>query len=208
MSANSENIDAIDRYFDATPANTPAAMQAKMSWISWHNGLNFWQRHLSTSTVQEAIQRRVMFEAANGIVRPKVAEMSPVEAQYFANIPTVDVTGLTPAQAKAKVAAVNAAETKPSTKGMNLTLQYGVLRQGSRGIGVKRWQAVLVLPQTGIFDAAVTAKTKAFQASRGLKADGVVGPASWTASFTQTQAPTPTKDDSAIAVARVIQNNS
>lgn len=60
------------------------------------------------------------------------------------------------------------------------------LRSGSAGPDVLRWQDLLTgagfpTPETSVFDAATDAQTRAWQRSRGIAADGVVGPASWEA---------------------------
>jgi peptidoglycan hydrolase-like protein with peptidoglycan-binding domain len=56
--------------------------------------------------------------------------------------------------------------------------------KGSTGAEVSQWQTLLAtaghpVEITGVFDAATTAATKAWQAANGLTADGVVGPQSW-----------------------------
>jgi peptidoglycan hydrolase-like protein with peptidoglycan-binding domain len=58
---------------------------------------------------------------------------------------------------------------------------------GSTGDDVKRLQRVLARhlqwdvygPITGVFDAFLETKVKAFQSSEGLTVDGIVGPATW-----------------------------
>lgn len=60
------------------------------------------------------------------------------------------------------------------------------LRQGGRGPAVKALQTLLKargqsVAVDGAFSAAVTAKVKAFQKSKGLPADGVVGRRTWAA---------------------------
>lgn len=56
-----------------------------------------------------------------------------------------------------------------------------ILRLGSRGPDVERWQRIVSATADGIFGPGTEAKTKAWQAARGLVADGVVGPKSWAA---------------------------
>lgn len=61
-----------------------------------------------------------------------------------------------------------------------------LLRKGTTGAAVQRLQGLLTraghpLPQSGQFLIQTDAAVRAFQRSRGLKADGVVGPATWTA---------------------------
>jgi peptidoglycan hydrolase-like protein with peptidoglycan-binding domain len=57
-----------------------------------------------------------------------------------------------------------------------------VLRLNSKGPDVTQWQTIVgVKPPTGFFGASTVEATKAFQRSRGLTADGVVGPKTWEA---------------------------
>ncbi len=55
------------------------------------------------------------------------------------------------------------------------------LRKGSSGPWVSYLQARLGIASSGTFDVGTDAAAKAFQASKGLDADGVVGPATWSA---------------------------
>lgn len=60
------------------------------------------------------------------------------------------------------------------------------VKLGSQGDPVPRWQELLSanghsVAITGVFDAATDAATRAWQAGRGLVADGIAGPASWSA---------------------------
>jgi len=55
------------------------------------------------------------------------------------------------------------------------------LRQGSKGEIVKEWQRIIGVDDDGIFGSNTLAATKAWQASKKLVADGVVGPATWSA---------------------------
>lgn len=61
-----------------------------------------------------------------------------------------------------------------------------LLRRGSRGPDVERLQRGLAqagfgVPRDGIFGANTEAAVRRYQQARGLVADGVVGPATWTA---------------------------
>lgn len=55
-----------------------------------------------------------------------------------------------------------------------------ILKLGTVSPEVARWQKVLGLPQSGIFDAATDKATRAWQTKNGLDPDGVVGPKSLT----------------------------
>jgi putative chitinase len=54
---------------------------------------------------------------------------------------------------------------------------YGVLRKGMRGAGVKLMQEALGIGADGIFGPGTETKLKEWQASKGLEADGIAGPA-------------------------------
>jgi hypothetical protein len=54
-----------------------------------------------------------------------------------------------------------------------------VLRRGSSGLAVSRWQTVLGVTADGSFGPKTEAATKAWQAAHGLTADGIVGAKSW-----------------------------
>lgn len=58
------------------------------------------------------------------------------------------------------------------------------IKLGSTGPDVTKWQEALTsagyaVPTTGTFDQATDQATRAWQASKGLTVDGIVGPASW-----------------------------
>ena len=56
---------------------------------------------------------------------------------------------------------------------------HATLHPGSSGADVTAWQKAIGAAQSGRFDASTLSATKAWQKSKGLKADGIVGPASW-----------------------------
>jgi len=68
----------------------------------------------------------------------------------------------------------NAAYAPTSTQPM--------LRQGSSGPDVVRWQQIIGVTADGKFGPATAAATRTWQQQHGLAADGIVGPASWGAS--------------------------
>lgn len=57
------------------------------------------------------------------------------------------------------------------------------IKTGSKGDGVKLVQAIVGATPDGDFGAKTDALVKAWQTARGLKADGVVGPATWAKMF-------------------------
>lgn len=60
------------------------------------------------------------------------------------------------------------------------------LSAGMQGDDVGIWQNLLGVPMTNTFDSATVAATKAFQKSKGLVADGIVGPKTRAAMFGMT----------------------
>jgi peptidoglycan hydrolase-like protein with peptidoglycan-binding domain len=56
-----------------------------------------------------------------------------------------------------------------------------LLKRGVKGSDIDELQAKLGIEVTGEFDAATEAAVRSFQESRGLPADGVVGPRTWEA---------------------------
>ncbi|MDP8960829.1 MAG: peptidoglycan-binding protein [Actinomycetota bacterium] len=68
------------------------------------------------------------------------------------------------------------------------------IRQGSRGPDVAAWQRHLRIGDDGVFGSGTRKATIEYQRSRGLTADGVVGPQSWAAyhrDLDSTQPPPP-----------------
>lgn len=59
----------------------------------------------------------------------------------------------------------------------------GLLKQGSKGAAVKLVQAKVGVPADGDFGPRTTAAVKAWQKSRKLSVDGMVGPQTWKAMF-------------------------
>jgi peptidoglycan hydrolase-like protein with peptidoglycan-binding domain len=183
MTMQADDMSAINDYFNRTAGKTQAGKDAKASWSAWWNGLSFMSKSFTGSTLDEATKRRIAFDAANGeVARQNDGGLTPEESAYFANMPGVDVTGLAPDAAKAKVAAANA-QVKVSPPASLLAIQYGSLRQGSKGDAVKKWQSILGVKQDGVYGPATAAATKKWQTAHAIKADGVVGPATWTAAL-------------------------
>lgn len=55
------------------------------------------------------------------------------------------------------------------------------IKRGSKGKAVKVWQIIVGATPDGSFGSGTESKTKNWQASHGLTADGIVGPKSWKA---------------------------
>lgn len=69
--------------------------------------------------------------------------------------------------------------------------RYPVLRRGARGDAVRRLQGILGVPADGVFGPQTERAVRAFQSSRLLTVDGVVGSKTWVA-LTATVTPRPT----------------
>lgn len=54
-----------------------------------------------------------------------------------------------------------------------------ILRRGSRGEEVKRWQRILGVTVDGVFGPGTEQATRSWQVAAGLQGDGVVGPKTW-----------------------------
>lgn len=181
--SQAEDISAINDYFNRTTGKTQAAKDAKESWNAWYSKLTFLQKSFSEDTMTEATKRRVAFDAANGDVkRLDDGGLTKEEQEYFAKLPSAVVTGLSPADAKKVVADAAKKGAQIPVPATLLSLQAGSLRQGSQGDSVKELQkAIGVTPVDGKFGPGTTAAVKKFQTANGLKADGIVGPATWAA---------------------------
>jgi N-acetylmuramoyl-L-alanine amidase len=181
--SQAEDISAINDYFNRTPGKTQAAKDAKDSWNAWYSKLSFVQKSFTDSTLVEATKRRVAFDAANGDVkRQDDGGLTKEEQEYFAKLPSAVVTGLSPADAKKVVADAAKKGAQIPVPATLLSLQAGSLRQGSQGDSVKELQkAIGVTPVDGKFGPSTTTAVKKFQSANGLKADGIVGPATWAA---------------------------
>jgi len=53
------------------------------------------------------------------------------------------------------------------------------IRLGDMGPEVKRWQWVLGINESGVFDGLTDRLTRRWQSAKGLDADGIVGPKTW-----------------------------
>jgi|GEM_PF-2073217 len=75
----------------------------------------------------------------------------------------------------------------PAAAALSGTSGFPVLRQGSTGTSVKVLQAVINVGVDGVFGPATQAGVVAFQRSKGLVADGIVGAKTWGALLSQVQ---------------------
>lgn len=179
---SADDIEAINRYIQSTTAKTAAATADKSSWVNWYNGLNFFTKVLD-STTQDASAKRDRFNIDNGTPPIPSVPLTAEEAEYFKNIPVVDVSNMTAEQAQK---AVWTAPPGAAPQPVSLTVARTTISQtkGSKGENVKEWQRIVGgVPVDGIFGATTTTATKAWQTAHNLKADGIVGPLTWGAAY-------------------------
>lgn len=72
-------------------------------------------------------------------------------------------------------------QSEPATGQKVSDTKMLTIRKGSKGKGVKIWQVIVGVAIDGSFGPNTEAATKAFQKSRGLEVDGIVGPKTWKA---------------------------
>lgn len=173
------HTEAINVYMKNTAAKTSQAKDLKAQWVKWFGGLN-WLDLQRDAIAQEASNRRNAFNVAN---TASIEEADALKQQL--------ATGVTREEMQGKPRIADAAGNYPKQKGITVasaapkTVLPGArptIRRGSTGDPVKAWQRILGnVTADGIFGPATERETKSWQAARGLKADGVVGPATWIA---------------------------
>lgn len=176
--SQAEDMTAIDEFMKRSAPVTPEATALRQSWLVWYPSLSWYQKSFDAGTRDEASTRRNKFNLANAktqaekdnVVRVITTGMDTNQMQGKARKQTLP-TGEVGTQIK-----------KPTTAGV-LTGTHPTIKQGSTGPAVIEWQKFLGTTADGKFGPNTTTLTKAFQTKKGLKADGVVGPASWTAAL-------------------------
>ena len=76
-------------------------------------------------------------------------------------------------------ATANAYGVSPQLAAIKALINPPTIRRGSQGPVVVAWQTYLGVPADGNYGSGTEAATKKWQASKGLTADGTVGPKSW-----------------------------
>jgi peptidoglycan hydrolase-like protein with peptidoglycan-binding domain len=176
---NESSLRGVYDYISAKETVSPAGAQLKGEFIIWYNGLNVLAR-TSETTRQEAVNRRNAFDVANVKSAAELEQVKQVIAQKPAveeikNVPVkTDSAGNYPKQNGTTVASADKELVPPNAR--------PTIRRGSEGEAVKVWQGILGSPITpdGKFGKVTEQATIAWQKSRGLKADGIVGTRSWT----------------------------
>jgi peptidoglycan hydrolase-like protein with peptidoglycan-binding domain len=151
--SNSEDLDALDRYF-RDHASSPGAAASYAAWRSWFDGLGWFDKTLSTDIVDQAKAKR---DALN--VAMNMPDLIALGYQPADKAPPIDV------------AKEFAGGGKPP-----------VIKKGDRGAAVRKLQeAIGVSPADGNFGAGTDAALRKWQAAHGLTADGIAGPGTWAA---------------------------
>lgn len=199
--SQSEDIQAIDAYFKRTAAVNPSANSLKNEWTTWYNKLGVWDKNFDGNTLSAAKARRMAFNQANGQpekVRPPAELLTPEEAAYWQKA-GVNTTNMTPEEKFIAVNTVKPGNPVPksmqsyvNTKGP-ATLDTGVAGYGTIGQGrankkedVIKWQNIIGVKADGIFGPGTTTATKAWQTNWNaknpadqIKVDGIIGPQTW-----------------------------
>jgi murein L,D-transpeptidase YcbB/YkuD len=196
--SNNEDFDAIKSYFQNQSAKTAKAADLRTSFLAWaptvSKGLN-WGFSTTDLTVysdedlNKARKFRDDFNTANlEPVLPQGEQLTPAEANYFQNMPVVNTTGMTAAQAHEAIWTKKAGSPEPPAGSVWLggkplasatAVKHATIKQGSKGADVVAWQTIIGIKADGTFGPETTKLTKAKQKAWGLKDDGVVGPATW-----------------------------
>lgn len=178
--SQAEDMTAIDEFMKRSAPVTPEATALRQSWLVWYPSLSWYAKSFDTATRDEASTRRNKYNLANAKTQ---AEKD--------NVVRVITTGMdsNQMQGKARKQTLPTGEVgtqiKKPTAATTLTGTHPTIKQGSKGPAVIEWQNFLGTKADGNFGPNTTTLTKAFQTKKGLKADGVVGPASWTAALGQ-----------------------
>jgi hypothetical protein len=191
MTEQSENLAAIDRFFQTTKAITPKAAAVQTDWLVWYPKLNFLQKSVTLSIYDEARARRNLFNLSN--VR-SAQEQANVQAVLDRGITSEDLSGQSPSQVAKAKAAIATIQKKLDVQGST----HPTIKQGSSGDAVKEWQKIIGVNADAKFGPGTHTKTIAFQKSKGLTGDGVVGSKTWAAAL-GVKTPETAKTDQAVA---------
>ncbi len=167
MTEQGENMKAIDDMFRREKPVNPTASAIKSSWRSWYDGLKPYNRESTPSIYTDAKKRRDAFFKAQeqGAVKPAAAKPPTSTGKPMADTPIV-------------------------LPGPRPTLRVGIHKtQPSSKPYVVEWQNIIKVTPDGQFGSGTDTATRAWQRARGLTADGIVGPNTWSrAQLESTQA--------------------
>lgn len=180
LSDSSSNLNAINDYFNRTTATTDEAKRQKTAWGVWWNNLSWFDKQ-SDSVLADATAKRTAFNLANKTPELPSTPLTKEEADYFKNIPVVDVTGLSKEEAQKKIWTPVPGSAKAP---ISLTVARTTIKMGSKGENVKEWQRIVgATPVDGNFGKGTDTLTRTWQKNHGLKVDGIVGPNTWAAAY-------------------------
>ncbi len=186
-----EDAEAIKRYIDALVPKTTAAATLKAQFITWYNNASFRDKNMSNTWYDELRTRRNQVNIANAVTaadkkavtQTLTTGLTQEQLEGKARPPIDPVSGRVGQQILKPT--TTATPTNPTGPGIARTLKLNVT-----GEDVKVWQNFLGLtPPTGRFDALTVTKTKAFQTSKGLVSDGIVGAKTIAAAFPKVATP-------------------
>lgn len=173
-----DDMVALNDYFNRVIAITPEAVKHKAAWYTWYNGLGAIEKRMSNAVWDQARARRNEFNLANA---KTPSEKAQVEYVMATGTTTESLAGKPAAVVQAKRDEIKQMGAQIKQQVTNAGAVYPTLRRGSKGEAVKRWQSIVFMPADGNFGSGTEAATKKFQAGKGLTADGVVGPKTWSA---------------------------
>lgn len=187
---SSDDIEAINVYFNSQPAKSPQAQTAKAKWATFYNDLNFITRGLD-STFMEAMHQKDVFNAAQG-APSDLTHAADLSQDQKVSIQSAIAKSevLSPAQKKTALAKNPTIPTTPDVSAGSIT--HKTIKQGSTGPDVAAWQKIIGVSADGKFGPGTAAATRAWQTKHGLTADGAVGPKTWSAATGQTVQEAPT----------------
>jgi len=118
---------------------------------------------------------------ADGIVGPATWTKA-LQPNIFVAVSNTVTTAQKEAKATSPVAkTVVPAASLPVAQSAVKSSGSNVLKQGSSGPQVAKWQGIIGIKQSGTFDAITKTATQKWQLSHGLTPDGIVGDKTWAA---------------------------
>lgn len=148
-----DDLKAIDAYIMGTKPTTPTQQALQADWRRWYSGLNIIQKNTMSSTLEEARQRRDAYNAARAAGSPVMVTSGPAAPRLPPKV---------------------SAGTKPTIKEGSHKTNPSLMPF------IEEWQRVIhATPVDGKFGPGTKSLTVAWQKARGLTADGIVGPMTW-----------------------------
>jgi peptidoglycan hydrolase-like protein with peptidoglycan-binding domain len=187
--SNSEDLKAIKVFFDNARPKFQSAADLKIAFEKWEPTVSHFLG-VSDDDMARARRYRDDFHKANGEKPlPQGQQLTAAEAEYFQNMPVVDVTHKTASEAHADIWTRKGNAPLPPPESHWLSTGLGIARKVLRlgmqdkntETDIKDWQNVIGVKADGKFGPNTKAVTIKWQAARGIKADGIVGASSWEA---------------------------